>query len=61
MLIDGAEVVSQTFWSYQPPGYAYRLDSVFHARCGGLDRGDQVTIRVEPEHLTGDWRVQFYQ
>lgn len=61
VLIDGAEVVSATFWSYQPAGYAYRLDSLLDDQCGGLEAGDQLTVRVEPEHLTGDWRVELYR
>lgn len=61
VLINGKEVVSQTFWSYQPPGYAYLLDSMFNDRCAGVEWGDEVTITVEPQYLTGDWQVQLWR
>jgi hypothetical protein len=53
VLLNGIEVTHQAWWDYQQQGLASSLIPA----CEQLDSGDEVTIRVEPAHMTGDWQV----
>jgi hypothetical protein len=51
---DSGAVFFHTWWDYEGNGVALGLDSA----CDELARftpGDEVTITVVPEHMTGDW------
>jgi hypothetical protein len=57
VLVNTDQVASHTWWDYQQAGLAVSLDPA----CGGPDgvqAGDEVTIAVVPEHVTGDWVVR---
>ena len=53
VLIDDVEVAEHTWWDYGQEGSIARLDLL----CSDLTDGEEVTIVVEPEHMTGDWQV----
>jgi hypothetical protein len=52
-LVNGVEVARQSWWDYEQAGHLHPL-----VVCGSVSDGDQATLRVEPEHMTGDWRVR---
>ncbi len=54
--INGVEVGSTASWDYIP--MAGSISDV-GAKTGELRPGDEVTIAVTPEHLSGPWRVEF--
>jgi hypothetical protein len=56
VLVSTSQVAYHTWWDYEQTEPAFSLDPA----CGGPDSvsaGDEVTIAVEPEHMTGDWWV----
>jgi hypothetical protein len=54
VLIDDVEVAEHTWWDYEQEGSPARLDLLM---CAVLSEGEEVTVVVEPEHMTGDWQV----
>lgn len=56
--VEGVRLTTCTFYDYEANscGVAYVLDFL---RGKGLRAGDVVSVRVVPEHVTGDWAVAF--
>ncbi|MDG4820862.1 hypothetical protein O7635_03215 [Asanoa sp. WMMD1127] len=58
--VDGVQVVTGEWWDYQVAGYGMYGDREGAWRAEfGLDPrpGDEVTIEIVPEHVTGAWQV----
>jgi hypothetical protein len=53
VLVNGVEVATPAWWDYEQASLMYGLGPA----CDALRDGDAVTVTVEPEHMTGDWRV----
>lgn len=58
VLLDGVEIAHRIWWDYQDPAYGTSV-YVFSLMpvCEEFADGEEITIRAEPEHMTGDWYV----
>jgi hypothetical protein len=54
VFVDGVEVGERVWWDYEQAEFGFVSDAL----CGEVTDGEVVTVAVEPEHMTGDWRVR---
>lgn len=56
VLVNGVDAARYESWDYRQRLRSVDLGGV----CVEVSAGDLVTVTVEPEHLTGDWRVALH-
>jgi hypothetical protein len=53
VFVNGVEMGERTWWDYEQREVGFLSD----AACDEVADGEMVTLAVQPEHMTGDWRV----